>query len=211
MFYHTIQDVHDHLFVSGFDESYRIWVFHGEDVDDNYSRYINDSYPNESTFKDFDFTKDMVHDAHEYCKEDPNTLKALLDYCEKPLHNRCKYSTLSGFMKFQYLKEKYGWSDTSFSDLLCTLHDVLPDENSMPKSMYDTKKVMAALGLQYEKIHACQNDCIIFRNEYKDLSKCPSCGVSRWKKQVGKSSSNSKVPSKVLWYFPLIPRFRRMF
>ncbi|KAJ0010404.1 hypothetical protein Pint_33592 [Pistacia integerrima] len=74
---HTIQDVYDHLFVSSFDESYKIWVFHGEDVDDNYSRNINDSYPNESTFKDFDFTKDMVHDSHKYCKKDPNKLKLL--------------------------------------------------------------------------------------------------------------------------------------
>ncbi|KAJ0096175.1 hypothetical protein Patl1_15855 [Pistacia atlantica] len=108
----------------------------------------------------------MVHDAHKYCKEDPDTLKTLLDYCEKPLYNGCKYSKLSGLMKFQYLKGKYGWSDTSFSDLLCTLHDVLPDENSMPKSMYEAK-VMTALGLEYEKIHACQNDCILLRNEYK--------------------------------------------
>ncbi|KAJ0030303.1 hypothetical protein Pint_14150 [Pistacia integerrima] len=198
MSHHIIQDVCDHLFVSGFDESDRIWVFHGEDVDDNYFKNINDSYPNESTFKDFDFTKDMVHDAHKSCKEDPNTLKTLLDYCEKPLYNGCKYSTLSGFMKFQYLKGKYGWSDTSFSDLLCSLHDVLSDENSMPKSMYEAKKVMAALGLEHEKIHACQNDCILFRNEYKDLFECPSCGASRWKKQVDKLSSNSKVPSKVL-------------
>ncbi|KAJ0076539.1 hypothetical protein Patl1_35672 [Pistacia atlantica] len=101
----------------------------------------------------------MVHDSHKYCKEDPNKLKLLLDYCEKPLYNGCKYSMLSGFMKFQYLKGKYGWLDTSFLDLLYTLHDVLLDENSMPKSMYEAKNVMAALGLEYEKIHACQNDC----------------------------------------------------
>ncbi|KAJ0078639.1 hypothetical protein Patl1_23645 [Pistacia atlantica] len=70
MSHHTIQDVRDHLFVLNFDESYRIWVFHGEEVDDNDSRNINDSYPNESTFKEFDLTKDMVHDAHNYCNED---------------------------------------------------------------------------------------------------------------------------------------------
>ncbi|KAJ0086828.1 hypothetical protein Patl1_07959 [Pistacia atlantica] len=155
--------------------------------------------------------KDMVHDDHRYCKEDPNTLKTLIDYCEKPLYNRCKYSTFSGFMKFQYLKEKYGWLIHKFLGFVVYLHDVLPNENSMPKSMYDTKKFMAALGLEYKKIHAYQNDCIIFRNEYKDLSKCPSCGASHWKKQVGKSSSNSKVPSKVLCYFLPILRFRRMF
>ncbi|KAJ0025455.1 hypothetical protein Pint_08192 [Pistacia integerrima] len=139
----------------------------------------------------------MVHNTHKYYNEDPNTLKTLLEDCEKPLYNGSKCSKLSGFMKFQYLKGKYGWSDTNFSDLLCNLHDVLSDENLMPNSMYKTNKVMVALGLEYEKIYACQNDCIL-RNEYKDLSECPSCCGSRWKKQVCKSSSNSKVSSKVL-------------
>lgn len=40
----------------------------------------------------------------------------------------------------------------------------------------------------------------------------PTCGVSRWK--VNKNSSEIKkkqVPTKIMWYFPPIPRFRRMF
>ena len=39
---------------------------------------------------------------------------------------------------------------------------------------------MKLLGLDYEKIHACQNDCILYRNEFENLSECPMCGASRW-------------------------------
>ncbi|KAK2420428.1 hypothetical protein QL285_031156 [Trifolium repens] len=52
-------------------------------------------------------------------------------------------------------------------------------------------------------IHACPNDCVLFRNEYASLNMCPKCSASRYKKET--------APAKVLWYFPIIPRFRRMY
>lgn len=46
--------------------------------------------------------------------------------------------------------------------------------------MYEAKKTIKVLGLDYEKIHARLNDCILYRNKFKNLSDSPSCGVSRW-------------------------------
>jgi hypothetical protein len=31
--------------------------------------------------------------------------------------------------------------------------------------MYQAKKIVCPLGLEVEKIHACQNDCMLFGNE----------------------------------------------
>ncbi|CAL9011691.1 unnamed protein product [Prunus brigantina] len=43
-----------------------------------------------------------------------------------------------------------------------------------------------------------------------DQPKCTRCGISRWKE--GKDSILKEgVPAKVVWYFPPIPRFKRMF
>ena len=53
--------------------------------------------------------------------------------------------------------------------------------NKLSLSMYEAKKTLNTLGMEYEKIHACPNDCILYRNELKDLSSCPTCGTSRWK------------------------------
>ncbi|XP_073119933.1 uncharacterized protein [Henckelia pumila] len=88
--------------------------------------------------------------------------------------------------------------------------EMLPDDNELPLSFYDAKKSLCALGITYEKIHSCPNDCILYRKEYEDFNSCPTCGMSRWK--VGqKDTIKEGVPAKVLWHFPPIPRFVRMF
>ncbi|CAL9011606.1 unnamed protein product [Prunus brigantina] len=48
------------------------------------------------------------------------------------------------------------------------------------------------------------------KKEYEDSTNCPTYGISRWKE--GKDSIlKEDVPAKVVWYFPPIPRFKRMF
>ncbi|GJU31110.1 RNA-directed DNA polymerase, eukaryota, reverse transcriptase zinc-binding domain protein [Tanacetum coccineum] len=42
----------------------------------------------------------------------------------------------------------------------------------------------------------------------KDEEICPTCKTSRWK---NKDTTGKKVPNKVLHYFPLIPRLKRMY
>ncbi|BBN70421.1 transposable element gene [Prunus dulcis] len=74
--------------------------------------------------------------------------------------------------------------------------DLLPEGNTIPTSMYEAKKTLCALGLSYEKMHACPNDCILYRKEYEDSTNCPTCGISRWKE--GKDSILKEgVPAKV--------------
>ncbi|RVW59097.1 hypothetical protein CK203_113303 [Vitis vinifera] len=88
---------------------------------------------------------------------------------------------------------------------------MLPLNNEMSLSMYEAKKTFSTLGMEYQKIHACPNDCILYRNQYKDVIACPTCGKSRWKINSEGEKIKKGVPAKVLWYFPPIPRFKRMF
>ena len=59
------------------------------------------------------------------------------------------------------------------------------------------------------------NDCILYIPEFEEMSKCPRCGVSRYNVKDDEecsSDENSKgPPAKVLWYLPIIPRFKRLF
>ncbi|RVW61746.1 hypothetical protein CK203_065428 [Vitis vinifera] len=48
-------------------------------------------------------------------------------------------------------------------------------------------------------------------NELNDASSCPTCGTSRWKVNKAGARNTKRIPEKVLWYFPPIPRFKRMF
>jgi hypothetical protein len=71
------------------------------------------------------------------------------------------------------------------------------------------------MGLEYEKIHACPNDCILYRKEFVEYDHCPKCKASRYKKKDGDSSDGEVTkkgpPAKVVWYLPIISRFKRLF
>ena len=92
------------------------------------------------------------------------------------------------------------------------LNEILPNDSSLYKSIYEAKKTMKVLGLDYERIHACPNDCIFYKNEYElaNLSECPSCrAFRRQRRKDGSTKFKNGVPEIVLWYFPLIHRLKR--
>jgi hypothetical protein len=68
-----------------------------------------------------------------------------------------------------------------------------------------------------EKIHACKNDCILYRGpEYEDLEKCPMCGLDRFnrrKDDCDDENCNRRKggPKKVFWYFSIIPHLKCWF
>ena len=83
---------------------------------------------------------------------------------DKPLYPRCKkFTRLSAVLKLFNLKAKNGWTDKSFTELLELLTEMLPEGNVMPSRYYEAKKILCQMGLEYEKIHACPNDCILYR------------------------------------------------
>ena len=67
--------------------------------------------------------------------------------------------------------------------LLEALDEMLPDGNKLSKSTYYAKKLMCLVGLEYQKIHACPYDCVLYRNENENLEECPRCGLSRYKRK----------------------------
>ncbi|KAJ9535976.1 hypothetical protein OSB04_un000868 [Centaurea solstitialis] len=88
---------------------------------------------------------------------------------------------------------------------------MLPEGNEMMGSTYVAKKTMKAMGSGYTKIHACINDRVLYKNEFKDFKVCPRCGKSRWKVDDKTGELYESVPAKVLWYFLIIPRMKPLF
>uniref|UniRef100_A0A2N9ESG6 DUF4216 domain-containing protein n=1 Tax=Fagus sylvatica TaxID=28930 RepID=A0A2N9ESG6_FAGSY len=115
------------------------------------------------------------------------------------------------------------WSNKSFTTLFQILQDLLPLDAKLPKDNYEAKKIIKDLGLGYEKIHACSNDCMLFWKENALDEACSVCGASRWKKSKGEESEDEvqddtdalskrkKKGAKILWWFPLKPRLQRLF
>lgn len=54
----------------------------------------------------------------------------------------------------------------------------------------------------------CVYDCALFWKKHEGKNQCPECGESRYKSNDGKGK---KTPQKVLHYFQLKPRLKRLF
>ena len=99
----------------------------------------------------------------------------------------------------------YGWSIKSFNMLLQFLSSVFPHIDHIPSSWSNCKQLLKDLGLEYEKIHACPNHCILYWGEKERQESYDKCGSSRWK------NSEKKLPAKVLRYLPFIPILLRLY
>ncbi|XP_062073833.1 uncharacterized protein LOC133778034 [Humulus lupulus] len=189
------------------DQTYVKWIWHGEEYDSN------NKVPNERKQFDqvFDDPIEMVRDADEYFVDKPEEFLKFLEDADKPIFSGAPLSKLVVLVKLYNLKAGSGWSDTSFTKLLTLLKEILPKDNELPSSLYEAKKTLCTLGMEYSKIHACPNDCILYRNQYESATECPVCKTSRWKKNKNNKECKKGIPAKVLWYLPPIPRFIRLF
>ena len=159
-------------------------------------------------------------------EDEPNAtakkLFRLLEEAKKELYPGCKEVTKISFivMLFQ-IKCMDGISNSSLERILRLFLLVLPAGHCLPASLEKVEKVVRDLGLHYDKIHACVNDCVLFRGDYAKLDKCPTCGESRWK-ETGGTEKDDHVDidcgkkqkcfaRKILRYFPLIPRLQRLY
>jgi len=76
-------------------------------------------------------------------------------------------------------------SNGCFDDLLSLIKEALPEDELLPKNFHEAKKFVKAIGIGYECIDACINDCILFRKEYANAKFCLVCKTSRWKSVKG--------------------------
>ena len=152
----------------------------------------------------------MFNGAEDCFVDRLNELTKILEEAEKLIYPNSNITKLSFLVRMYNLKAHNGWNDSGFSQLLSLLGDVLLKDNNIPNSMYEAKKILWALGMKYEKTHAYPNDCILYRKEFMDTSKCPVCETSRWKKN-SKGEEKTGMPTKVLWYIPPILRFKYLF
>jgi len=106
--------------------------------------------------------------------------------------------------------------DGLITKLLQLLKDMLPDRNTLPNRNYAAKRILCPMGMEYKKIHACPNDCILYRKDFDLLKNCPRCGLSRYKLKQKDDDTIEQIekhgpPMKIIRYLPIIPRMKRLF
>nr|GEX94402.1 hypothetical protein [Tanacetum cinerariifolium] len=141
-----------------------------------------------------------------------NKFEELYASANEEMYLGCDYVTLLDFMaKFTYFKVKGKLTDSIFNEMLEFFQHVFPTMKGykLPSSYYAIKNTFKTIGLGCESIHACVNDCFLFRGDNnKDVHLCPVCKTSRWKDS---NTPRKKVTKKVLRYFSIIPRLQRLY
>nr|XP_043615861.1 uncharacterized protein LOC122587759 [Erigeron canadensis] len=205
----TIDEIERHIHSKGFCRAYQTWVHHGESFEmprTNTWENIQENTANEHNANNGDNSNQSTRQGESSQNADLTELFSLAD---TELYPDCdSMSSLDFVAKISHMKAINHWTDSSFDQLLEFFKFVLPKENKVPKSQYEAKKLMNKVGLGYQSIHACKNDCCLFWKHNEKEEKCPRCKESRWKENKTKGK---KVPNKVLRYFPLTPRLKRMY
>lgn len=204
--------VYLHLLRRGMDPTYTEWFMHGEPLSNPHQ---GSTHP---TFVDARVEAPVEVEAP--VDQGYEGLANLVEDADSPLYPGCKTHTkLSITIELYRHKTVNGISRNAFDDLLQTTGSILPPGHCLPKTTYEVKKLLRAFQLTYEKIHACVNDCCLFRKENKDLDRCPICKYSRWKEDKWNMDDDAdkidvpkkKIPVKVLRYFPIVPRLKRLY
>ncbi|KAJ9535265.1 hypothetical protein OSB04_un001636 [Centaurea solstitialis] len=213
----SLSTLRAHIHRHGFSSGYTTWTYHGEPLvppsahadvgqtTDELHDYLND-VRQENTANEHNT------EAEDEPTEGPSNtndeLGELFKLAATELYPGCDWMSLLDFLaKLSHIKVMNKWTDTSFDQLVGLLRAAYPT-SIIPSSHYEARKAMRTVGLGYVPIHACVNDCCLFWDEYKDLQSCPICFESRWK---DKNTKGKKVPNKVLRYFPLTPRLKRIY
>jgi hypothetical protein len=224
--------------------SYNCWTKHGEKgviMEDNEEEEDDDMYPEygdtttgeaeaegtgeaeneEASNEPDDDLRRAIIDAYRETESvnEKRKLKGMLEDHKNKLYPNCEdgNTKLGTTLELLQWKAETGLSDKGFEKLLKIMKK-LPKDNELPDSTYEAKKVLCPLGLEVQKIHACINDCILYRDEeYENSEACPVC-TALWYKirrddpgDVDGEPPRKRVPAKVMWYAPIIPRLKCLF
>jgi hypothetical protein len=108
-------------------------------------------------------------------------------------------------------KSLYSMSRDTFDGLLIVIGSLLREDHVLPKSMYEAQKLLRALKMTYEQIHACLKGCVLFRKEYAEAKYCPKCKSSRFMELDSGDGQKRQldIPVTILRHLPFIPMIQR--
>jgi hypothetical protein len=155
-----------HLYKFGFMPGYDVWTHHGETIHQRTISVVEDE-DDRSGDDRMDEMIDAIRPKLETNPKHPPTSKVqkffdMLKASEEPLLEHTTVSVLAFVTRIISIKSKFTFSNKCYKELLRLFSDVLPSNHKMPKNMYQFKKLLSALGMEYEKIDVCKDNCIFF-------------------------------------------------
>ena len=173
--------VQDHLYIYGMATTYTRWIHHGEplevvphEIDDHVDEHtsLNEDFGMNVDEEDDpdDGIRGMVEElytAEEEGKGKKSMFAILMEEMKQQLSPGGPCTRFSFVVKLLHIKSFYRISNGGFTVILKLLSSSFPNW-SIPASYLEAKRLIRALGLGYNSIHVCPNNCVLFR---KNLEK----------------------------------------
>ncbi|XXG46823.1 hypothetical protein AAC387_Pa02g1567 [Persea americana] len=220
VYYRSRDEVYEHLICDGLEKSYArgVWIFHGKKfaLDEDVPDEVDDMHGMLRWAFGIQDPESSSQEPEEGPNAEAEKFYKLVEDADQELYPGCKnFTKLAFIVRLYHIKCLNGWSDKSFTMLFDLLKEAFPKGETLPKHFHETKKIIGELGLGYNKIDACPNDCMLYWKQTANESVCSICGTSRWKTyDDGASPSCSKerkILAKIVRHFPLKPRLQRLF
>jgi hypothetical protein len=72
------------------------------------------------------------------------------------VHDGTELTVLYDVIRLMGMKSKYNFSNQCYNDIVKLIIDLISVKHNMPKDLYQSKKIVASLGMNYEKIDVCR-------------------------------------------------------
>jgi hypothetical protein len=137
----------------------------------------------------------------------------LLDATDEKVHDGTELTGLQAVTCLIGMESKYSFSNQFYNNIVKLIIDLIPAKHNMPKDLYQSKKIVAGLGMNYEKINVCKRNCMLFWKEHKVDTECMHCSRSRYVKVVNGdgASVTTKVVVKQHHYMLITPRLKQLY
>jgi hypothetical protein len=78
------------------------------------------------------------------------------------VHNGIELTVLQAVIHLMGMKSKYNFFNLCYNDIMKLIIDLILAKHNVPRDLYQSKKIVAALGMNYEKIDVCERNYMLF-------------------------------------------------
>jgi hypothetical protein len=117
----------------------------------------------------------------------------LLATSGEKVHNGTELTVLQTMTHLMEMKLKYNFLNQCYNDIVKLIIDLIPKKHNMAKDLYQSKKIVTDLCMNYEKIDVCKRNNMLFWKEHKDDTECMHCSRCRYVKLVNKDGASVTI------------------
>jgi hypothetical protein len=101
---------------------------------------------------------------------------------DEKVHDGTDVTILQVVTRLMAMKLKYNFSNQWYNDIVKLIIDLISTKHNMSKDLYQSKKIVAGLDMNYEKIDVCEKiACCSGRSTRTTLNVCIVLGPDTWR------------------------------